>query len=360
MSVGDKIPPKIKVPPEGYSLLPEVESLVQSAVRDSLRSVQTPAVVLAVSGGIDSMVLLDAAVESLKGGKFRSNDRKSVGHPSAEASTVSEHLLPTLIVATFDHGTGPAATEAAALVLTRAQELGLLCVQGQAKHPGKTEAEWRQARWTFLRGVAREHNATIATAHTQSDQIETVFMRALRDAGPRGLAALYAPSDILRPLLYLPREIIAGYAKIRGITYVTDPSNFNTRYLRNRVRHQILPRIRAVRPSFERELLDIATRAAHWRTQMDQIAANFTVMIDGNNSAYIPRAQFAGYSEDALRALWPALAARANIVMDWRGTHRLATFTIEGDPGQSIQLSGGIHVHLRRDTFILTRVRSRV
>lgn len=300
---------------------------------DVAAALTQPRYLLAISGGVDSMVLLDAA--------------SAVAPPE------------TLTVATFDHATGPAATAAARLVQERAEALHIPVIVGRAPTPSRTEAEWRRQRWHFLSTVASEARATIVTAHTLDDQIETVFMRILRDAGPRGIAALYAGSPIVRPLLTIPRATILEYAREKDVTFVTDPSNFDRRHLRNRVRHDLLPAIRGVRPDFEGELLDLAQKSAVWRAQMDQIAATFTGMTEAG--AYsIPRAQFAGYSPEALRALWPAIAARRGIVMDWRGTHRLSLFTIEGETGQSIQLSGGVEVLMRRDAIVFRRLEGHV
>jgi tRNA(Ile)-lysidine synthase len=275
----------------------------------------------------------------------------------------------TLTVATFDHGTGAAATSAVQLVVQRAESLGIPSVvgsvssgerQANGKKGGRvkspTEADWRRDRWQFLAGVADRVQGAVATAHTRDDQIETIFMRILRDAGPRGLAALYADSPILRPLVDVTRCMILAYATARQVSFVTDPSNTDRRHLRNRVRHDLLPAISATRPHFTGELLDLARRSASWRAQMDEIAATFTVMPDAAGISYvIPRPQLACYPVDELYVIWPALAARMGVVMDWRGTHRLASFTIEGETGQSIQLSGGVDILMRRGAMVLRR-----
>ncbi len=288
---------------------------------------------LAVSGGMDSMVLLEAAASVAR----------------------SLHAENRLAVATFNHGTGPAASAAAEYVSVRSAELGLACTVGIAKSTGRTEAEWRKARWDFLNSVSEASQSSVVTAHTHNDQIETVFMRILRNAGPRGLAALYSDSSIVRPLIRTTREVISQYAADRKITFVSDPSNLSRQHLRNRIRHDLLPAITAARPNFDAELQQIADKAADWRTRMDQIAANFTLMTDATGSIFIPRGPLASYSPTELQVLWPSLVARAGIVLDRRGTQRLAMFTIEGESGQSIQLSGAIHVRLRRDSLVFTR-----
>lgn len=280
---------------------------------------------LAVSGGMDSMVLLDAAAETLS------------------------HR--TLAVATFDHGTGPAASAAAALVADTALGLGIGCICGTASSVGRTESEWRAERWAFLNDVASKMDATVVTAHTLNDQLETVFIRELRGAGPRGLAGLFAASRVARPLLETNRSEIAQYAAGDGTQYVTDPSNADRRHLRNRVRLDLLPALERVSPGFSASLLEVAEKASAWRARMEGLALTFPMMSDSPESHSFERRPLRGFPAESLSYLWPALAARAGIILDWRGTERLAEFTIEGETGQQIQLSGGIRVHMDRQAI---------
>jgi len=284
-------------------------------------------VVLAVSGGMDSMVLLDAA----------------------------RGAAPELIVATFDHGTGPAATDAARLVRRRSAELGLRCFAGKASVKATSEALWREQRWKFLRAIARDNAAVIATAHTLDDQVETVFIRILRDAGPRGLAGLYARTDVLRPLLGTHRAEVRAYARGHAIMHLEDPSNLSRRHLRNRVRLDLLPAVIAMRHAFARDLLALAARAAEWRETVAAAVDALGVERHSDGSLYVARRALESYDERELAILWPEIAARADVTMDRRGTQRVAAFTIEGATGGSIQLSGGIEVVRTREHFILRR-----
>jgi tRNA(Ile)-lysidine synthase len=159
------------------------------------------------------------------------------------ASRLPARARRGITVATFDHGTGKAAGRAAALVARHAFELGFTCIAGRASTIGTREEEWRRSRWAFLRQVARTPGAQVVTAHTRDDQIETVFMRILRDAGPRGLAGLYAESEIIRPFLEMSRASLAEYAHLHCVPFVQDPSNTDRKHLRNRIRLDILPSI---------------------------------------------------------------------------------------------------------------------
>jgi len=288
-------------------------------------------VMLAVSGGIDSMVLLYAA------------------------AALPKKNRPQLLVASFDHATGLAARRALDLVRRKSKELGLPFVAGRAATTATTEHEWRMSRWAFLREAAAEFNGSIATAHTLDDQIETIFIRILRDAGPRGLAALYADSAVVRPLLSLRRVEIARFASENGVAYSDDPTNAARAHLRNRVRHDLLPAISRLRPGFPSQLISIARKSAEWRARMSAIADSVNATLEKDGSLRIARLALQGYDAESLRALWPSIAAKADIVMDRRGTHRLAEFTIKGATGGSIQLSGGVEVRMFREYLLLRR-----
>jgi tRNA(Ile)-lysidine synthase len=262
-------------------------------------------------------------------------------------------------VATFDHGSGPAATAAADLVERRAGELGIPVRRGRMERGGdvRDEAAWREARWAFLHGVARALGAAVATAHTLDDQVETVFMRVLRGSAARGLAGLYARSGVARPLLAVSRSEVARYATALGLEWVEDPSNVSRRHLRNRARLDLLPALEQRSPGISAELLELSRAAALLRDEVDEeIARNVRASVIGG-VLKVARADLQGYDAAGLRLLWPALAARAGAVLDRRGTERITKFTISGRAGARIQLSGGWEVVLHRGSVVLRRAR---
>ena len=302
----------------------------ERGVRAAVSSALTGAThtVLAVSGGVDSMVLLDAATAVV--------DRTS------------------LTIATFDHGTGATARAAVALVEARCAELDVECVAGRASQQLSSEAEFRTARWAFLRGVAGRRSAAIATGHNEDDQIETVLMRLMRDAGARGLAGLYARSDVLRPLVGVRRATIADYARARRLRWVEDRTNASPTYFRNRVRHDLLPALRSVDSSIDAMLLDVARTASEHRSEVERLCADLEgLKIPRPELLRVPAAVFT--DEAAARLLWPALAGRVGAVLDRRGIERLARFTLVGRVGGRVQLSGGWEVTRGRDALVLNR-----
>jgi len=309
-----------------------------SLERDVAEQLRSRRAVLAVSGGRDSMSLMHAAAAGARGS--------------------------IACIASFDHATGAHSARAAALVTRVAGELGLRMITARASTVGHTEAEWRTQRWSFLRRVALEHGAQVATAHTRDDQIETVLMRVMRGAGARGLAGLEAGSEsdhaVLRPLLARSRANVAAYAARARIEWVDDPSNARADHLRNRVRHDLLPALTRARPSLPNELLSIGTRAAALRAEVERFVDRELDLELRGGSILIARESMLRYDAEGLALLWPAVAARVGATLDRRGTERLIAFTTEERRGARMQLSGGFETVSHRGVLIVRRMSARV
>ena len=297
------------------------DALLQASLEVAMAPVVGP-LVLAVSGGRDSMVLLQAMA------------RWAPGRIAA--------------VATFDHATGSHATEAASLVAAESRRLGLTVVRERARVPGHSEAAWRRARWDFLERIARAFKARVATAHTRDDQLETVVMRILRGAGARGLAALAAPSSVVRPWLGVSRAELARWATQEKVAYLEDPMNVSLAFLRGRVRHELLPALESAAPGFSDDMLAIADQAASWRREVERHVDGIGVAVSPRRDRVsCPAAVFEATSREGSAVLWPAVCARAGVTLDANGTRELVKFITEGRRGSTIRLSGGA-IALRR------------
>ena len=112
------------------------------------------------------------------------------------------------------------------------------------------EETGRRARYDFLRRTASAIRADfIATAHHREDQAETVLLQLLRGTGPQGLSGIPPVRDgIIRPLLDTPRAAIESYIRAHGLTYVTDETNLDQSYARNRLRLSLWPELAAINP----------------------------------------------------------------------------------------------------------------
>jgi tRNA(Ile)-lysidine synthase len=177
-------------------------------------------VLVAVSGGADSVALLAALVEL------------------APAWRLTLHALHV------DHGLRADAGRDAEHVRALGARLGVpVHVERVHSGPGSVEAAARAARYAALQAWAdRLGAARIAVGHTADDQAETVLMRVLAGAGLRGLAGIPPVRDrVIRPLLELRRQAVRDALVAEGLGWVEDPTNRDPKFLRNRVRHELLP-----------------------------------------------------------------------------------------------------------------------
>jgi tRNA(Ile)-lysidine synthase len=205
------------------------------------------ALVVACSGGPDSTALLDALAR------------------------LAPPRRLTLHVAHVDHALRDGSDREASVVAEAAATRGLpftaLAVRVRA-HGSSLQDRARDARHEALRSLAAEVGASaIALAHTADDQAETVLMRALAGATPRALAAMAERAGPLaRPLLREWRDEVTAYCTALGLVTVDDPSNDDRRFVRTRVRHDLLPALEQVFPAARRRLCALAD---HQRRLLD-------------------------------------------------------------------------------------------
>ena len=110
----------------------------------------------------------------------------------------------------------------------------------------------REERYAFLQALADEHGAKIATAHTASDNAETLLMRLTRGSSLRGMSGIPAKrGNIIRPLITCTRAEIEAYCAKHHLDYVTDSTNLTDDYMRNRLRRHVIPVLREQNPRLE-------------------------------------------------------------------------------------------------------------
>lgn len=180
-------------------------------------SVEPGTYVVAVSGGVDSVVLLDVL--------RRMPDLK-------------------LIVAHYDHGIRKESADDRRFVeaLAAQYELPFVYAEGHLG-PKVSEATARDARYAFLGQVMREHSArAIITAHHEDDLLETAILNLLRGTGRKGLSSLGSNDHLARPLLHVSKQTIRSFAVAHNLEWHEDQTNASTVYLRNYIRLKLLPR----------------------------------------------------------------------------------------------------------------------
>jgi tRNA(Ile)-lysidine synthase len=231
-----------------------------AAVARSLASVLPDGgrVAVALSGGRDSVALLDATLADAAGANY---------------PIVAFHV---------DHGLSPSASAWAQFCIELCAARGVACfvrsvVIGRAPRVS-VEAAARNARYAALALLAREHGvAAVLLAHHADDQAETTLLQLLRGAGPRGLAAMpEARFDgalwWIRPFLQTPRAVIDDYVAQRALPHVDDESNAQHRYRRNALRNAIVPSLRAIAPGYPATLVRAAQLQADAAALLDDLA----------------------------------------------------------------------------------------
>jgi tRNA(Ile)-lysidine synthase len=195
-------------------------------------------VVVACSGGPDSLTLLDGLARLAPPRGLR------------------------LVVAHVDHGLREGSAAEADVVAAAAERRGLdfAALRVVVEPGGSLQDAARRARHAALRVLAAERGAgAVALGHTADDQAETVLMRALSGATPRALSGM-APRNgpLVRPLLRLWRRDTLAYCAALALEPVDDPSNQDPRFLRTRVREQLIPALEEVFPAARRRLVALA------------------------------------------------------------------------------------------------------
>ena len=199
---------------------------VDKALRAAGRPRAGATVVVGLSGGADSVALVDVLSALAPGRGF------------------------TVVAAHLDHGLRAGSAADAAFCAELCERLGVAFATARAdvrararREKGGTEEAARSERYAFLREVKQRHGATvIAVAHTLDDQAETFLLRLLRGAGSAGLGAMRPlAGDVIRPMLAATRRDVIAHLEARGLDWREDETNADLSFLRNRTRHELLP-----------------------------------------------------------------------------------------------------------------------
>jgi tRNA(Ile)-lysidine synthase len=221
---------------------PTLITLTRAAVRDHGLIPRGARVLVAVSGGPDSMALLHVL------------------------ALLRSRLAFGLFAHGVDHGLRPASSAELDLARDFARSLDVPFLRSRvALAPGgNLQARARTVRWEALRNAATHADADrIATGHHADDRAETVLMRILRGTGPRGLAVLPPlDGDRIRPLFRARRADIDAHIARHGVPHADDPSNRDPRFLRTRVRHEVLPMLEHLSPRIVEHLCSLADATA--------------------------------------------------------------------------------------------------
>ena len=299
-------------------------------------------VVVALSGGVDSCVLLHL-----------------LRFPLAE-------LGLRVVAAHFDHRMRRDSGADARWVhgLTGAWRVPLR--RGEAPRPVRSETEARRLRYAFLERVrAEEEAALVVTAHHAEDQMETVLFRILRGTGVRGLAGIPARREpgVGRPLLGESRDELVAYAHRHRIPSRQDATNEDLGFARNRIRLDLLPRITEIHPGAREGLLRLSRNARRTGRALDALLAPILqrLRVDrGEGFSTFRRDDFldlpTAVQVEALRAL----ARGSGPPLDEAGTAAALQFIRTGRSGRVVHLTRSLSLEREFDLLHLSWAGSRL
>jgi tRNA(Ile)-lysidine synthase len=224
-------------------------------------------IALAVSGGLDSVVLLDTVCKAVQ------------ATPSAKEST-------EVWVFHIHHGLQKPADEwlefCEKLAKKYAAHFDFRLLHFADKTQGNIEARARSERYDALTDLCHEHDIhDLLLAHHQNDQAETILLQLLRGAGVAGLSGMPLQRintadgrsiTLWRPLLNQSRVELEAYAMQHKLKWIEDPSNQNLRYRRNAIRKDIIPRLEKIQPGAISNLARSAELLAHAQVLLDRLA----------------------------------------------------------------------------------------
>ena len=217
-------------------------------------------VVVAVSGGADSVCLLRILSE------------------------LRDTLAISLVVAHLNHGLRPLEDEKETeFVLSLAGEFNLPFahekVHNLLKLPGNSfEEDARITRYRFFEKILSEYDAQkVALGHNMNDQAETVLMNLLRGSGLRGLSGIppIRENRYIRPLIQVTSDEIHAYLKDKNMSFIVDSSNLEKKYLRNKIRLELIPLLLGYQPRFIEHLGELASLCREKNQSIEEEAQLF-------------------------------------------------------------------------------------
>lgn len=242
-------------------------------------SASLPRLAIALSGGLDSVVLLDSICRL-----HQTQAKKSTRSESKEV------VRPQIVAFHIHHGLQKSADEWLLFceALAKKYKIGfdfrLLHIDTQS-NSGNIEARARAARYEALTELCAYHGIEdLLLAHHQNDQAETVLLQLLRGAGVAGLSSM-PESRVLatsaeqesnitlwRPLLRLSRDELEAYARQHRLKWIEDPSNQSSQFRRNAIRKKILPQLEGIQPGATANLARSADMLAQAQQLLDRLA----------------------------------------------------------------------------------------
>jgi tRNA(Ile)-lysidine synthase len=331
---------------EGQPATVRLGKLLLRVTRRHTDALGSGPLVIAVSGGADSLAMLLAA------------------------ATVRRSLKREIVVAHFSHGLRKSAERREAAQVRRVARRLQIPLKHEQAAVGASEASARDARYRFFSRVAASVGAAaVATAHTQNDQAETLLLRLTRGTGLRGAGAIRELSvraiegidvTLLRPILGVTRDRTVAVCAEWGLKPASDGTNRSVRYARNRVRRRVLPELAEINPAAVAALSAFADTARDDDDLLTRLASQAVATSERRTPDNVT------WATNVMRDLPAPLFARV-IQSAWASLRRdgavLSSSQIEASAGLLARGSGAIHLEgkasftIEQDTASLSLAR---
>ncbi len=270
--------------------------------------------VVAVSGGVDSVVLLNILLRD------KANE---------------------IIVAHFEHGIrGESSREDARFVEATSARYGVTCEIGFGNlGAAASEEVARIKRYEFLKNIALKHNGKLVTAHHQDDLLESIAINLIRGTGWRGLA-VFGDASIERPLLSMKKDDIYRYALAHNLEWVEDETNATDTYLRNRVRRKL----HLINDSSRQKIVELYAKQIHLVDEINELNTGFP-----RTSRYF----LTVIDESVALELLRALLTSKNLSLTRPQRQRLLLAVKTAKPGSIFQAGGNVTAQFTLREFIV-------
>ena len=300
----------------------------------------------------------------------------SGGPDSVVMAYILHALNRKMVIVYFDHQLRAQSGSEEIFVQQMAEEYGVPFYSGKgdiaavARQEKKTlEEAARDERYRFLFSTAQEINAcAVAVAHTADDQVETILMHLLRGSGTRGLVGMRSYSitafhptiPLIRPMLNVWREEIEEYCRQNNLLTKQDASNLDKTYVRNRVRHELIPELQSYNSGFKTNLLHMRDIVKDdWEVLDQYYQEMFNNIVDRTkkddirfSSSEIQQLPYG--TQKAVLYLCLTTMNKTDTEIENQTVQRLLDFVHQNKTRKHIELPAQMHAFRKGDTIILT------
>lgn len=302
-------------------------------------------ILVALSGGADSVTLLDATVKysASAGGRVCA---AHVNHMIRGAEAERDEKFCREIAERYGIELFVLRRDVPAFAKQTSQSL---------------ESAAREVRYSFFAEIMRkEHIPLLAVAHNSDDNLETVLHHLARGSGLSGLCGIPQVREcdggtLIRPLLGVSRACILEYCEKNGLAFVTDSTNYDTDYARNRIRHNVIPELRALNPSIEAGTFGMTALLREDRAYLEKAGEKFLAenSADGGMDTQALCRESRAVSSRAVIGMYGHLSAGASLGQ----THVSAILRLcaERREHSSLSLPGNVYACIEGGRLFLTR-----